>query len=159
MEGGKYYLPNQDKPVATSLANLRKDLCINGLPDSTSALTLYEKVDMARWVRYTHVSGLVDGQTINPDEDLGKPIEKLMDGWNILTKHFGCKYSGGVYKVPASPNGTKKTHSFTQTNEVYRHFARFGIQCLLDIDETQEVLNKKDRLASRFTLHLLYFLH
>lgn len=45
VEAGKYYLSNQDKPVASSLANLRKDLCNNGLPDSTSALTFYEKVD------------------------------------------------------------------------------------------------------------------
>ena len=39
-ESEKYYLPSQEKPVATTLTGLRKDLCEKGLPEAPSLLPL-----------------------------------------------------------------------------------------------------------------------
>ncbi|KAL9187405.1 hypothetical protein ACHAXT_001508 [Thalassiosira profunda] len=141
---GRYYIPSQERPVATTLAGLRKTLCILGLPPSTSELTVQQRVDIARWVRYANVSGLADGQTITPD-DLGKHMNKFMDAWGLLRDNFGCHWSPGkYYTVPSSPEGGRMT--FETDGEVQREFAKFGIQCLPD-NIPVETLSKKDRLS------------
>ena len=129
---GKYYLPSQDKAVATTLAGLREDLCEHGLPEAIKPLSEDEMIDIARWVRYTHVNGIVDGQTITP-ADFGKPIDSFMQGnpfrkESLLCK-FGCKYSGGKYSVPTIGGGKKV---FERQCDVDCHFAQFGIKCILD---------------------------
>lgn len=146
---GMFYLPPsrdqpvEDKPVASSLMGLRKDLCEKGLPGSSQPLSREEKIDIARWVLYAHVNGLRDGQYINPDGQ-GKPIRKFMDGWGVLRDNFGCRYSNGKYSVPTSPNGGD-IKVFETTSEVDCHFARFGIQCIPD--NPVEKLSQKDRLS------------
>jgi hypothetical protein len=148
---GKFYLPHTSdsenvKPVATSLMGLRKDLCAKGLPESIQPLSEEEKIDIARWVRYTHVKGLEDGQEINPD-DLGEHIpSKFMDegAWPLLRDKFGCSWNG-TYKVPLTPNG-EETKTFETTSGVDGHFARFGIQCIPD-DPGDNILSQKARLS------------
>jgi hypothetical protein len=135
--------PVQDKPVASSLMGLRKDLCEKGLPGSSQPLSRDEKIDIARWVRYVHVNGLRDGQFINPN-DQGKPIGKFMDGWGVLRDNFGCRYSNGKYHVPTSPNGGE-IKVFETTSEVDGHFARFGVQCIPD--NPGDKLSQQDRLG------------
>ena len=139
----KYYLPSQPDPIV-GLAALRIDLCANGLPQCTGLLSLGDKIDIARWVRYAHVAGLEDGQTICPD-NLGKPINTFMNGWSILVTKFGCKYSSGMYTVPTAPSGKEKK-VFDHCPDLESHFARFGIQCLPD-NIPEETLSKKDRLS------------
>jgi hypothetical protein len=148
---GKFYLPHTSdsedvKPVATSLMGLRKDLCAKGLPESIQPLSEEEKIDIARWVRYTYVKGLEDGQEINPD-DLGEHIpSKFMDegAWPLLRDKFGCSWNG-TYKVPLTPNG-EETKTFETTSGVDGHFARFGIQCIPD-DPGDNILSQKARLS------------
>jgi hypothetical protein len=147
-EDGKFYLPpastSEDaKPVATfsSLMDLRKDLCAKGLPESIHPLSTKEKIDIARWVRYTHVKGLEDGQEINPD-DIGEPIpSKFMEAWSILRDKFGCSWNAGTYKVPHG----EETKTF-DNDGVDGHFARFGIQCIPD-DIGENILSRKARLG------------
>eukprot|EP00571_Detonula_confervacea_P001824 CAMPEP_0172314850 /NCGR_PEP_ID=MMETSP1058-20130122/23368_1 /TAXON_ID=83371 /ORGANISM="Detonula confervacea, Strain CCMP 353" /LENGTH=728 /DNA_ID=CAMNT_0013028799 /DNA_START=30 /DNA_END=2216 /DNA_ORIENTATION=+ len=69
-----YYLLSQEKPIATSIVQLRKDICANGLPDITAPLSEKEKLNIARWVRYAHVRELADGQTTNPDNSKKKSL-------------------------------------------------------------------------------------
>lgn len=148
---GKFYLPHTSdsrdvKPVATSLMGLRKDLCAKGLPESIQPLSEEEKIDIARWVRYTYVKGLEDGQEINPD-DLGEHIpSKFMDegAWPLLRDKFGCSWNG-TYKVPLTPSG-EETKTFETTSGVDGHFARFGIQCIPD-DPDDNILSRKARLS------------
>ena len=124
---GKYYLPPRAKPVASStsspgednkhvaasLAGLRKNLCAYGVPMCVTATSRKtapsweERVGLARWVRYAHVDGLSDGQTVDPD-DLGESFGKFLAGWKVLCDHFGCRYSSGKYVVPTSPTGEGK---------------------------------------------------
>ena len=129
---GKYYLPSQDEADAKTLAGLREDLCEHGLPEAIKPLSEDEMIDIARWVRYTHVNGIVDGQTITP-ADFGKPIDSFMQG-NPFVKEsflckFGCKYSGKKYSVPTIGGGKKV---FERQCDVDCHFAQFGIKCILD---------------------------
>ncbi|KAL7540503.1 hypothetical protein ACHAWF_007711 [Thalassiosira exigua] len=142
---GNYYLHSKVTPIATSLATLRKELCANGLPMSTDLLSDEEKVGIMRWVRYANVSGLTDGQSIDPSNDLGKPMAKFMDCWSILSKNFGCQWSSGKYNVSTKPEGGEKKR-FERTVDVDRHFAQFGIQCIPD-SVPEETLSKKDRLS------------
>jgi hypothetical protein len=150
-EDGKFYLPHTSdsrdvKPVATSLMGLRKDLCAKGLPESIQPLSEEEKIDIARWVRYTHVKWLEDGQEINPD-DLGEHIpSKFMDegAWPLLRDKFSCSWNG-TYKVPLTPSG-EETKTFETTSGVDGHFARFGIQCIPD-DPDDNILSRKARLS------------
>jgi hypothetical protein len=139
---GNYYLPTNDKPVATSLDSLRKDFCKNGLTESTSALSLTESINIARWVRYAHVAGVMDGQEFDPESDVGIPISNFMEAWKILCNKFGCAFTGGMYKVPF---GSEK-YAFGQLNEVYRHFACCGLGGLPGYDGHQNTLSMKDRL-------------
>ena len=139
---GNYYLPKNDKPVATSLAGLRKDFCKNGLTESTSALSLTESINIARWVRYAHVAGVMDGQEFNPEADVGIPISNFMEAWKILCNKFGCAFTGGMYKVPF---GSEK-YAFGELNGVYRHFACRGLGGLPGYDDHQNTLSMKDRL-------------
>ena len=145
---GNYYLPPQnesmddDKPVASTLEDLRKNLCEKGLPKSIQPLSEDEKVDIARWVRYTHITGLTDGQHINPD-DLGMEIYKFMNGWTVLCDNFGCRFSAGKYHVPLSPDGGDVR--VFDNNGVDSQFARFGVQCIPD--DPGDRLSKRDRLS------------
>mmetsp|Transcript_13116 Transcript_13116/g.31901 ORF Transcript_13116/g.31901 Transcript_13116/m.31901 type:complete len:222 (+) Transcript_13116:455-1120(+) len=136
-QDGRFYFPNQEKPIATSMTNLRNDLCAYGLPPSSNDLSDDDNVNIARWVRYAHVAGLVDGQLICPD-DFGQPIKNNTDVMNILGK-FGCRCSNGLYKIP----GEKWTLSHLG---VTRLFARFGIQCIPD-DTPIDKLSRKDRFS------------
>ena len=141
-----HYLPSQEKPVAKSLPSLRKYLCETGLPGSTAPLSTEEKVKIARWVRYTHVTE-VNGDTqlmISPD-DFGVPINKFMDAWKILRDKFGCRYVNGIYTIPISPSRVIAKVCETCV-DACRYFAKFGIQCIPD-DVSEDVLSKKDRLS------------
>jgi len=148
---GKFYLPPlkdtsisvDDKPVASSLMSLRKDLCEKGLPESIQPLSRDEKIDIGRWVRYAHVKGLRDGQDINPD-DLGMQIKRFMHAWVVLCDNFGCSYSNKKYNVPLTPNG-EEIQTFESDSDVDRHFARFGIQCIPD--NPGDKLSQEDRLS------------
>jgi len=148
---GKFYLPPlkdtsisvDDKPVASSLMSLRKDLCEKGLPESIQPLSRDEKIDIGRWVRYAHVKGLKDGQDINPD-DLGIQIKRFMHAWVVLRDNFGCSYSNRKYKVPLTPNG-EEIQTFESDSDVDRHFAKFGIQCIPD--NPVDTLSQEDRLS------------
>ena len=155
---GKYYLPPQAKsvaaslvylrednePVATSLAGLRKDLCAHGVPGCIAAPFREERVCLARWVRYAHVAGLADSQPVDSD-NLGEPFGQFMAGWKVMCDNFHCRYSSGRYVIPTSPTGEGK-EMFERTIDVVRHFARFGIQCIPD-NVPNEKLSRKDRFG------------
>jgi hypothetical protein len=140
-EGIFFFFPFQEKPVATSLLGLRKELCENGLPKSIQPLSKDEKINIARWVRYHIVSGLTDGQCVS---SLTYEKCKFMKFWCFLDKNFGCEYKNRKYYVPTSPDRTE-IKIFEETRDVDRHFARFGLQCIPD-DVPEDMMSRNFRL-------------
>ncbi|KAL3789673.1 hypothetical protein HJC23_003874 [Cyclotella cryptica] len=147
---GKYCLPGKEnKPgiessaqeginYFSSIEDLRKNLCAYGLPESKKALSETEEIDIERWVRYAHVTGLPDGACIN-ERSVGEPLT-IRIAWQWLQK-LGLGYSNG-YIIPKS-NSTEKVR-FERAEEFYLHLARFGIP-RLDAPSASE-LNAHDRL-------------
>ena len=113
---GNYCLPGKEnKPSKnegaqegvnffTTIEDLRKNLCAFGLPESQKALSSQEKIDICRWVRYTHVYGISDGAKINEDY-IGGPIKQTI-AWSWL-KRLGLRYSS-TYIIPESNAGDTK---------------------------------------------------
>ncbi|KAL7553128.1 hypothetical protein ACHAWF_016382 [Thalassiosira exigua] len=124
-----------------AVAELRKHLCAYGLPElkSSKSLEEEERADLARWVRYAHVSGLPQGRTLHPD-DFGDPLSQR-EAWSMLMK-LGMKYNTN-YVVP-SADPSKPDAKFDRREDFERHLARFGIPKLEGIPQ-DEVLSKMDR--------------
>lgn len=134
---GNYYFPSnkknqtgRDSPIYFgTLKELRQNLCAYGLPEVKTLLNKDEIENLHRWIRYTHVVGLIDGQKINPQDEM-----VWAEAWEML-QQLGFKYNGTyVY-----PNIDEPSLIFKRQQDYIDHIARFGIP-------SDDVLNKEDRL-------------
>jgi hypothetical protein len=130
---GNYYFPSNKKTPTVcfgAIKELRQHLCAFGLPEVKKLLNKDEIENLHRWIRYTHVVGLVDEQKINPQVEM-----VWAEAWEML-QQLGFKYSNGTYVYP---NIDGPSLIFKRQQDYIDHIARFGIP-------PDDVLNKEDRL-------------